>query len=148
MVSALECILAVRVLADRLLVTLRSDPDNRNTEHPRITVPFRISTRTGRSEIIQGDKTGATRDPVLIRALRQAHARLHKDPSGGPTLDAAPDMIRARRILRLAFLSPHLQRAILEGRQPRGLTLARLIDSDIPLLWSEQRRPFETNSLD
>ncbi len=49
-------------------------------------------------------------------------------------------MIRARRMLRLAFLAPDLQRAILEGRQPREITLARLIDSEIPLLWSEQRR--------
>ena len=65
-----------------------------------------------------------------------------KDPSGSVTLDAAPDMIRARRLLRLAFLAPDLQRAILEGRQPSDLTLARLLDSDIPLLWSEQRRFF------
>ena len=49
-------------------------------------------------------------------------------------------MIRARRILRLAFLAPDLQQAILEGRQPKTLTLAHLIESDIPLLWSEQRR--------
>jgi hypothetical protein len=49
-------------------------------------------------------------------------------------------MIRARRMLRLAFLAPDLQHAILEGLQPREITLARLIDSDIPLLWSEQRR--------
>ena len=61
-------------------------------------------------------------------------------------LDAAPDMIRARRILRLAFLAPDLQRAILEGRQPRDLTLAHLIEGDIPLLWSEQRRLFAAQS--
>jgi len=47
-------------------------------------------------------------------------------------------------MLRLAFLAPDLQRAILEGRQPRGMTLARLIEIDIPHLWSEQRRLFTT----
>ena len=144
--SALKRILTVRVLADRLLATLRPDPDKGDIAPQPTTVPFRLSTRTGRSEIIQGDKTGPCRDPVLIRALRHAHAHLHRDTSGGPKLDAAPDMIRARRILRLAFLVPDLQRAIIEGRQPRGLTLARLIESDIPLLWSEQKWLFETCS--
>ncbi len=35
-----------------------------------------------------------------------------------------------------------LERENRELRQPREITLARLIDSDIPLLWSEQRRLF------
>lgn len=38
------------------------------------------------------------------------------------------------RTLKLDFLSPDAIRAILDGRQPRGLTLARLQDADLPLL--------------
>lgn len=142
---SLDRIQTVTVEADRLIVSLHPDPYGlKDGSLQHLIIPFQLSTAKGRSEIIAGRKDGHTRDTVLIRALRQAHARLQKDSSGGVTLDAAPDMIRARRMLRLAFLAPDLQRAILERRQPRGMTLARLIEIDIPLLWSEQRRLFAT----
>jgi site-specific DNA recombinase len=141
--APLDRIQAVTVESARLIVFLHPDPPGpKDGSLQPLIIPFRLSTRSGRSEIIAGDTTRPRRDPVLIRALKQAHARLGRDGSGQPILDAAPDMIRARRMLRLAFLAPDLQRAILEGRQPREITLARLIDSDIPLLWSEQRRLF------
>jgi hypothetical protein len=44
-----------------------------------------------------------------------------------------------KRMLRLAFLAPEIVEAIAEGRQPRGLTLQRLI-SPLPPAWDEQRR--------
>jgi hypothetical protein len=40
----------------------------------------------------------------------------------------------------LAFLSPHLVEAILQGRQPVELTASRLTEIDLPLDWTEQRR--------
>ena len=142
--SSLDRISRVTLLADRLIVMIQ--PDHHTDEPSRLVIPFRLSTRTGRSQIVRGDQDGPRRDPTLIRALRKAHTQMQRDASGGPVLDAAPDMIRARRILRLALLAPDLQRAILEGRQPRHLTLAHLIECDIPLLWSEQRRLFAPQS--
>ena len=44
------------------------------------------------------------------------------------------------RLLRLAYLAPDILEAILEGRQPRDLSLAKLLRSDIPLDWQAQRR--------
>ena len=44
-----------------------------------------------------------------------------------------------KRMLRLAFLAPDIVEAIAEGRQPRGLTLQRLI-SPLSPLWREQER--------
>jgi DNA invertase Pin-like site-specific DNA recombinase len=44
-----------------------------------------------------------------------------------------------RRMLRLAFLAPDIVETIAEGRQPRTLTLQRLLNP-IPLAWNEQRR--------
>lgn len=78
------------------------------------------------------------RDPVLIKALRTAHAMLEADAAGRPTLDAAPASPHLRRLVRLAFLAPDLQRAILAWRQPPGLTLERLMHAPMPMLWSEQ----------
>jgi len=40
----------------------------------------------------------------------------------------------------LAFLSPELVEAILQGRQPVELTATRLTELDLPLEWTEQRR--------
>jgi site-specific DNA recombinase len=42
--------------------------------------------------------------------------------------------------VNLAFLSPQLVEAIVQGRQPIALTATRLTELDLPLDWSEQRR--------
>jgi site-specific DNA recombinase len=45
-----------------------------------------------------------------------------------------------RRLVDLAFLSPQLVEAILQGRQPVELTATRLTELDLPLDWAEQHR--------
>jgi site-specific DNA recombinase len=45
-----------------------------------------------------------------------------------------------RRLVGLAFLSPQLVEAILQGRQPVELTVTRLTELDLPLDWTEQHR--------
>jgi hypothetical protein len=47
-----------------------------------------------------------------------------------------------RRLVDLAFLSPELVEAILQGRQPVELTATRLIELDLPLDWTDQRSLF------
>ncbi len=43
------------------------------------------------------------------------------------------------RLIRLAFLSPEITEAILDGRQPLGLTAAKLMQvSRLPLEWRAQ----------
>jgi ParB-like chromosome segregation protein Spo0J len=43
-------------------------------------------------------------------------------------------------LLKLAFLSPELVQAALEGREPPRLSAKRLtLEVELPLLWSEQR---------
>lgn len=46
------------------------------------------------------------------------------------------------RVLQLAFLSPEIQRDILDGRQPPDVSLQRLMEADIPAGWLAQRRLF------
>lgn len=67
---------------------------------------------------------------------------LTRDTHGRPMLDAAPDTSHRLRLIRLAFLAPDLQRAILAGDQPERLTLARFLESDLPLSWVGQRWMF------
>lgn len=50
------------------------------------------------------------------------------------------DVRQAWRTLKLAFLAPDIQLAILSGTQPRGLLLKDLIYQSLPADWTEQRR--------
>ena len=45
-----------------------------------------------------------------------------------------------RRLISLAFLSPQLVEAILDGRKPAELTATRLTELDLPLDWTEQHK--------
>jgi hypothetical protein len=46
-----------------------------------------------------------------------------------------------RRLLRFGYLAPDIIEAIVEGRQPRSLTVRRLLQG-IPCAWPDQRRVF------
>jgi hypothetical protein len=46
-----------------------------------------------------------------------------------------------RRLLRFTYLAPDIVEAIVEGRQPRFLTVNLLLQG-IPLAWSDQRTMF------
>ena len=115
-----------------------AEPDAADGALLRLILPVRMRLRGGRSWIIGGTSPLSRRDPVLIRALRAAHAMLGADDAGLPVIEAAPPSPYLRRLVRLAFLAPDLQRAILAGRQPPGLTLEQLMRTPMPGLWSEQ----------
>ncbi len=44
------------------------------------------------------------------------------------------------RLLRLTLLAPEMVEAILDGRQPKGVTLPGLLEG-VPVGWGEQLRP-------
>ena len=113
----------------------------------RLTVPAALK-RTGKEMkfVIEGADENGAPDPSLVRLLMRAHAlsrRLAATP--GSTLAdvgsqegmGAP---YAARLMRLNYLAPDIVVAILNGRQPAGLTASQLIsDSRLPLEWSAQR---------
>ncbi len=76
-----------------------------------------LARRGGRTAVLRTGATGPRVDPALVGALRKAHALVARDSRGLPRLEAAPSSPYQRRLIRLAFLAPALQRAILEGRQ-------------------------------
>ncbi|HJU84180.1 MAG TPA: recombinase family protein [Holophagaceae bacterium] len=84
-------------------------------------------------------------DRPLIRTLARARAWSELLLSGQVrTREAIAKMhgITAQQVARLlpcAWLAPDIVEAILEGRQPKGLTVKRLLEG-FPLEWSEQRR--------
>ena len=85
-------------------------------------------------------------DPVLIRALADARSWAKALRAGTSFVNLIATSGRSEPYLGarlpLAFLAPKLQLAILEGRQPPALTVAKLKSSEIPLDWAEQERLF------
>jgi len=88
----------------------------------------------------------ARRDPALIKAIARGRAWFDELATGRAlSLQALAErdgITRRyiRRLVGLAFLSPELLEAILQGRQPVALTATRLTELDLPLDWTEQRK--------
>jgi site-specific DNA recombinase len=141
--TGLELCLPIRLLA-RLQPKLGTgetvEPDRGDPSVLRLSLAVRLCTQGGRTEVIGGVPATLQPDPVLIRALRSAHALLTTDRTGTPSLEAAPATSYNRKLIRLAFLAPDLQSAILDGRQPGQMTLGSLMELDIPLSWTKQRQ--------
>lgn len=104
-----------------------------------ILLPIRFATRGSKQQIVPAISRPPLPDPVLISALRKAHAMVRIE-RGMPIMDVAPDSPYDRNILRLAFLAPDIQRAILAGRHPLHLNLEKIKKTAIPLAWSQQRK--------
>ena len=112
-----------------------------------IHVPFRIVKRGGRKEMIlpPGAREPRHADDSLIKALARAFRwkrMLETGEFSTITELAQRERIAApylTRTMRLAQLAPDLVEAILDGRQPRGLTLEAL-RSPLPSDWAGQRQ--------
>jgi len=143
----------LEILAARLGPGERIARDAAGEPLARVTLPCRLKFAGGRTWITDeggNDILAKTHpDPALINALRQAHqliAGAQAGPLGRPgdlELAAAPKSPYHRSLCPLAFLAPDIQRLIVEGRQPPGLTLARLIATPIPPSWGAQRQVFD-----
>jgi site-specific DNA recombinase len=104
-----------------------------------VTIPISLPLRGGRRSIKAGQPDAADHDTILITAFRKAHAMIDRDERGQPLVGTAPKSPYERRLLRLAFLAPDIQQAILAGHQPRSLNLELMIHHDLPNAWSKQR---------
>ncbi len=146
--DAIDMLLPVghlRRIRARLRTGETADVDPEDRTLLRLSLPVRLKERGYRPVIVAGTEEQHRRpDPTLVRALRNAHAMLSANRSGNPQLAEAPTTSYRRRLIRLAFLAPDLQRAILEGRQPFGLTMAALMEGEFPLSWATQRKKFGT----
>jgi hypothetical protein len=109
----------------------------------RLVAPLLIRNRRGRTELRSGAVKTTNRNPVLISALRRAHAMVELDARQLPICTKAPDTQYGRRLISLAFLAPDLQRAILEGSQPADLTLDHIMAQAMPGDWAQQRLLFD-----
>jgi site-specific DNA recombinase len=86
-------------------------------------------------------------DQALMLALARARSwmRALRQGEHADTVEIARRFgfsnAHVRRLLRFAYLAPDIVEAIVEGRQPRSLTV-KLLLRGIPLAWSDQRAAF------
>jgi DNA invertase Pin-like site-specific DNA recombinase len=112
----------------------------------RLVLPQRLKLRGGRT-IISGaaDEPRGRINSGLVQVLKRAHAELLNLKASPLTRPAemnaavAPATQHDRQVCRLAFMAPELQQQILTGRQPTGLTLRRMLKSQMPLAWADQK---------
>jgi hypothetical protein len=108
-------------------------------------VPFRIVKRGGRKEmhVPKGAAHPRRTDSALVKALARAFRWKRMLESGEFTTIAemaeregiAPSYMT--RVLRLTVLAPDIVEAILDGRQGREVTLARVLEP-FPMEWHQQ----------
>ncbi len=104
-----------------------------------------IETRLVLPGLAQQDRSSRC-DPALIKAIARGRAWFEELATGRARslqeLAKRDGICRRyiRRLVGLAFLSPELVGAILQGRQPVELTATRLTELDLPLDWTEQHK--------
>jgi site-specific DNA recombinase len=132
----------VVIARDHLLITIAGTADGTNQE-------FRIAWSTKAKDAAAAMEDNGVpevaRNESLIQSIVRAHAWVHCLRDGAhESMEQLAEANRLhpkviRQALRLAFLSPDVTSAILEGRQAAGLSLAR-IPKLLPLPWAEHRR--------
>jgi len=126
-------------------IAIRDEVDATADGMLRVTIASAVRTRGGRRSVMTDTANRPRPDRTLITALRSAHRILGEH--GIDVLSRTPGLGEARgiddpwsrKIIRLAFLAPDIQHAIMIGRQPAGLTVADLTSGDFPLDWDAQR---------
>jgi len=114
-----------------------------------VVIPLRIKPRGGRKAIHSPGvlALGPGQDITLIKAVARAFRwRQMLETGRYGTIDelAAAEKINSSyvsRVLRLTLLAPGLVEAILDGRQPEGMTLPGLMEP-FPVEWEQQRGRF------
>lgn len=114
-----------------------------------IRIATTMKAALGGRQIVQRDGPPSGRiDRSLVKAIARAYDLRHRlERSGDIGLhDLAREDGCSRpyvsSMIRLAYLAPAITQAILDGTQPAHLTLADLMQRDIPVDWNEQRRAF------
>jgi DNA invertase Pin-like site-specific DNA recombinase len=140
------------------LLDQEAPPQSRGKDRAPISieVPVRLRRRGVEAKLVVLSRHPAPFEPDtnLIKALARAHdwwGRIARGEAKGiGDIARAEGFNRAyvTRFLCLAFLSPQITKALLEGRQPTELTAKKLVKSGlrIPLAWTDQRRLYPPES--
>lgn len=125
-------------------------------EGPRIHVPLNIKKRSGRKQIVVHDtpetqapeakiESGtAYRNAMVVAFARAFRWKRMLDEGKYCSIAEMGEALGINRfylarLLRLALLSPDIVEAVVDGREPDGMSIEQL-RRPMPLLWDEQRQ--------
>jgi site-specific DNA recombinase len=149
MVEEYRIIIKVRrgaLLGGDVPASASEDPSDSAIE---LTAPVAFKRRGVQTKLVLpglAQQNSARCDRSLLKAIARGHAWFEELATGRARslheLATRDGITRRyiRRLINLAFLSPELVEAILQGRQPVELTATRLTELDLPLDWTEQHR--------
>jgi hypothetical protein len=116
-------------------------------------VSTKLSSDSGRKEIIAPEgldsalpEAGPAQQPIVTALARARPWQEMLDNGEVESLTALAEKIDAdrsyvSRVLQLMLLAPDIIEVIRDGREPSGLSLAKLTQT-LPVLWDEQRKMF------
>ena len=134
-----------------LAALLCNEPEVRSADEDLValSVPARLQ-RAGHGVALiidtpERDGRAAKPDPKLIKLIARAHRLRDRLFDCGEVfliqLAKGEQLNRSyfTRIVQLSYLAPDVTQAILDGRQPRGLTARTLLTRYLPVSWAAQR---------
>jgi hypothetical protein len=117
----------------------------------KLICPVNLRKQSGQVKIkVSQGEFREEMDPKLICAIHKAfawHRALTRDNLTMRELAGKENVSRRymTKMLRLVNLAPDIIQMICRGQQPETLTLTRILNKGIPVLWSEQRKVFNIN---
>jgi hypothetical protein len=136
---------SIQLDVEKVAALVKLDNRKLNLECLRIEEPVVLRKRTNGTKLTWVGYKGEP-NHALIRAIVTAQAWVNEIKDGR----SMSDIMQAHKIpegmiwkrIRLAFLSPKLLKAIVEGTTNRDLSIKMLTKYDLPLDWSEQEALF------
>lgn len=137
--------ISLSLCAERLGEALQIEPDLLADEMLVCRAPYTLRRRGVETKLILGQRKPEP-DARMQRTLARAIQWLD-ELRNGTSLDKlaereklSPRFLRSR--LQMAFLSPAIMKAIVDGTQPVHLSTHSFTSSEIPMDWDEQARLF------
>jgi site-specific DNA recombinase len=119
--------------------------DNLDHAYLNVEQPVTFQRRSNGTKIVWATYKSEP-NHALIHAIMQSRSWVEKLKAGKSVSDITASEgiseVRLWKRIRLAFLSPKLVTAILDGTTGQELTIKKLSAKDIPLNWEEQHARF------
>ena len=136
---------SIQLDVEKVAALIQVDPNKLDLEFLRVEEPVTLRKRTNGTKLTWVGYKGEP-NHALIRAIVTAQAWAEEIKAG----QSVSDIMQAHNIpegmiwkrIRLAFLSPKILRAIVDGKTNRDLTIKMLTQHDLPREWSEQETLF------
>ena len=136
---------SIQLDIEKVAALIQVDPNKLDLEFLRVEEPVTLRKRTNGTKLTWVGYKGEP-NHALMRAIVTAQEWVEQIKAG----QSVSDIMQAHNIpegmiwkrIRLAFLSPKILQAIVDGTSDRDLKIKMLTQHDLPLDWSEQQALF------